>query len=229
MADPSCPPRGETESDEEVETAGGDESDVEILGRETAFRGFFRVERVRLRHRRSDGRWSEPYDREVFERGHAVAVLPYDPQRDRVVLIEQLRVPALLARSPGKQIEIPAGIIDEGETPEGVAARELTEETGLEARSLRRLLRFLPSAGGSSETISLYLALVDSRGAGGHHGLESEQEDIRVLAVPAQEAFRLADTGAIENAAALLALQWLQLHRDDSDLARPLPPPGADG
>ncbi len=194
---------------------GAAESDVEILGRETVFRGFFAIERLRLRHRVPGGEWSVPYDREVFERGHAVAILPYDPDLDRVVLIEQLRVPALLAGAAAWQIEVPAGIIEADEQPEAVAARELAEETGLSALELRPLFRFLPSAGGSSETIVLYLARVDSRDAGGRHGLAEEQEDIRVLAMSAQEAFHLAASGRIENAAALLALQWLQLHHDD--------------
>lgn len=217
MTAPSCPDHGTTESE-------ADRPEVEILGRETVWQGFFRIERLRLRHRRPDGGWSEPYHREVFERGHAVAMLPYDPERDRVVLIEQVRAPALLAGSPVRQIEIPAGIVEPGETPEAVAERELREETGLAARALRRILRILPSPGGSSESITLFLARVDAAGAGGHFGLASEQEDILVRALPAQEAFRLVEAGAIENAAALLALQWLQLHRDDPALFQALPP-----
>lgn len=188
---------------------------IEVQRRETLFQGHFRIERVTLRHRRHDGRWTAPYTREVFERGHAVAVLPYDPALDRVVLIEQLRVPPILAGRPARQLEIAAGIIEEGETPRDVARRELAEETGLKARSLRRLFSTLPTPGASSETIALFLALVDASAAGGHHGLPEEHEEIRVLALPAQEAFRLMDQGKIENATALLALQWLALHHDE--------------
>lgn len=187
---------------------------IELLGQQRLFQGHFRIERVTLRHRRYDGRWTEPYTREVFERGHAVAVLPYDPVLDRVVLIEQLRVPPILAGRPAWQIEIAAGIIEQGETPAQVARRELTEETGLKARRLRRLFGILPSPGASSETIEVFLARVDARAAGGHHGLPAEHEEIRVLALPAKEAFRLVERGAIENATAMLALQWLALHHD---------------
>lgn len=199
------------------------EEDFEILARETVFRGHFRVERLTCRHRRHDGGWTEPYRREVFERGHAVAVLPYDPTTDRVVLIEQLRPPVALAGLPVRQIEIVAGIIEPGETPEAVARRELTEESGLAAGELRFLFRHLPSPGCSSETIRIYLALVDASAAGGHHGLAEEHEEIRVLALPAQEAFRLVAEGRIENATALLALQWLQLHH--AALRHPPGPP----
>lgn len=190
-------------------SAGGE---LELLTRETVYRGYFRVERLTLRHRRPDGAWTEPYAREVFERGHAAAVLPYDPGRDRVVLIEQLRPPVLLAGLPARQIEIVAGIIEAGEDAAAVARRELREEAGLEASELRFLFRHLPSPGCCSETIQVFLALVDAGDAGGHHGLPEEHEDIRALAVPAQEAFRWVAEGRIENATALLALQWLQLH-----------------
>jgi len=210
------------------DTTGKGSIDYELLGQETLWQGYFRIERVRLRHRRHDGSWTAPYTREVFERGHAVAVLPYDPRLDRVVLIEQLRVPPILAGRPAVQIEVVAGIIEPGETPEHVARRELMEEAGLAALSLRRLFATLPSAGASTETIAIYLAEVDASAAGGHHGLAQEHEEIRVLALPAQEAFRLLDEGRIENAAALLALQWLALHHERVRAAGGLPGlPGA--
>ena len=188
---------------------------IELLRRKTVYRGGFKIEQVRLRHRGHDGTWTEPYLREVFERGHAVAILPYDPRLDRVVLIEQIRVPALLAKRNPRQIEIAAGIIEAGETPRAVARRELMEETGLRARKLRRLFSFLPSPGVMTETIEIYLAEVDASNATGQHGLASEHEEIRVFAVPAQEAFRLVERGIVENGAALLALQWLALHHDN--------------
>lgn len=202
-----------------------EEPEVEILRREVAFSGYFKVERLTVRHRRHDGEWTAPYTREVFERGQAVAVLPYDPDADRVILIEQLRPPIMLAGVPPRQIEIVAGIIETGETLEEVALRELHEEAGLTAQSLHRLVRILPSPGACSETITIYLALVDGSEAGGHFGLAEEHEEIRVLALPAAEAFRLAGSGAVENATALTALQWLQLHHAEVRSRRGLPPP----
>ncbi len=186
--------------------------DFEVLRQETVYRGYFRVERLTVRHRRQDGSWTEPYVREVFERGHAVAVLPYDLAADRVVLIEQLRPPVVLAGLPPRQLEVVAGIIEAGEQPVDVARRELQEESGLQARELVRLFRHLPSPGCSSETIEIWLALVDAGDVGGYHGLAEEHEEIRALAISAQEAFRWVAEGRIENATALLALQWLQLH-----------------
>lgn len=192
--------------------SGTPPAELELLAQETVYRGYFRVERLTLRHRRHDGGWTEPYLREVFERGHAAAVLPWDPARDRVVLIEQLRPPVLLAGLPARQIEIVAGIIEPGEDAAAVARRELVEEAGLEARELAFLFRHLPSPGCCSETIQVFLALVDAGTVGGHYGLAEEHEEIRAFALPAQEAFRWVAEGRIENATALLALQWLQLH-----------------
>lgn len=200
------------------------EPEVELLRRETAFSGYFKVERLTVRHRRHDGHWTAPYTREVFDRGQAVAVLPYDPAADRVILIEQLRPPILLAGVPARQIEIVAGIIEEGEAPEEVARRELQEEAGLTAESLHRVVRILPSPGACSETITIYLGIVDGSDAGGHFGLAEEHEEIRVLALPAAEAFRLTASGAVENATALVALQWLQLHHAEVRTHRGLPP-----
>jgi ADP-ribose pyrophosphatase len=197
---------------------------LELLERETVWQGHFRIERMTLRHRRHDGSRTPPYTREVFERGHAVAVLPYDPRLDRVVLIEQLRPARLLAGRAALELEVVAGIVEPGETHEQVAERELMEEAGLRALSLRPLLSYFSSPGGTSETIALYLAEVDAGEAGGHHGLAQEHEEIRVLSLPAQEAFRLLDQGALENGTAILALQWLALHHDKLRGTGGLPP-----
>ena len=210
-----------------AETTTPDNDDLQLLERSTAYRGYFAIERLTLQHRRHDGGWTEPYVREVFERGHAVAILPYDPALDRVVLIEQLRAPYMLGGADPRQIEVPAGIIEPGEAPEAVARRELEEETGLTCRSLQPLLHWFTSPGGSSETMRLYLALIDSRNADGHHGLAEEHEEIRVLAMAAQEAFRLVGEGKIVNATALLSLQWLELNRQHLRAVAPdgrLPP-----
>lgn len=188
--------------------------DVEILEKSERYRGYFRIDRYRLRHRLFAGGWSGQIEREVFERGHAVGVLPYDPAADAVVLIEQFRIGALVAGMEPWLIEVVAGIIEESETPEEVARRETLEEAGLEIRALMPMCRYLVSPGGSSESVRLYCARVDSRGAGGIHGLAEENEDIRVEVVPFDKALRLLDEGRVANSVSVIALQWLGLHRD---------------
>jgi ADP-ribose pyrophosphatase len=192
-----------------------DDTDVEVVSRETCYQGYFRIDRYRLRHRLHDGGWSGEMTRELFERGHAVAVLPYDPVADAVVLLEQFRVGAYAAGLPCWQIEIVAGIIDPDETPDAVARRETAEEAGCAVLDLEQVYHYLVSPGGASESVTMFCGRVDSTGVGGIHGLPHEHEDIKVEVVPWSAALRLLESGAIGNAITLIALQWLALHRDE--------------
>jgi ADP-ribose pyrophosphatase len=188
---------------------------IEIIDREVAYQGFFRIDRYRLRHRRYDGGMSPALSREVFERGRAVAVLLYDPKADAVVLVEQFRLPAHLAGFAAWQLEVVAGIVDKpGESEPDVARREVEEEAGLAIiGEPLPIHRFLTSPGGTTETIDLFCARVDSRGAGGIHGLADENEDIRVVVMGYREAMRRLRRDAIPNAFAIIALYWLAQNR----------------
>ena len=188
--------------------------DIEILDKSEQYKGYFRINRYRLRHRLYAGGWSGELQRELFERGHAVGVLPYDPAADSVVLIEQFRIGALVAGMGPWLTEVVAGIIEEGEAPEEVARRETREEAGIEVMDLMPICRYLVSPGGSSESVILFCGRVDSRGAGGIHGLAAEHEDIKVDVVPYAEAMRRLEEGDFTNAISIIALQWLALHRD---------------
>jgi len=187
---------------------------IDILSRTTPYRGYFRIEKFRLRHRRFDGTWSEAMEREVFTRSPAAGVLPYDPARDAVVLIEQFRVGAYAAGVEPWLIEVVAGIVEPGETPEEVAHREAVEEAGCQILALETIARVLPSPGGDSELIDLYCGRVDSSGVGGLHGLDHEHEDIRAFVLPFAEALARVTKAEVTNANALIALQWLALNRD---------------
>ncbi|MBF0332703.1 MAG: NUDIX domain-containing protein [Alphaproteobacteria bacterium] len=190
------------------------EEDVDILSKEVSFSGFFKLVTWRLRHRRFDGGWTGEIRREVFERGHAVGVLLYDPARDEVALVEQFRVGALAAGMAPWLLEVVAGMIDDGETPAEVAHRETVEEAGQPPLELVRMLRYLVSPGGTSETVELFCARVDTATMGGLFGIEDEGEDIRVRVLPADEAIGMLSDGHIDNSATVIALQWLALNRD---------------
>jgi ADP-ribose pyrophosphatase len=190
-------------------------SAVDIIEQATVYNGYFRINRYILRHGLFAGGMSAPIKREVFERGHAVGVLPYDPVRDQVVLIEQFRIGAYVAGFAPWMTEIVAGIIEDGETPGDVAKRETLEEAGLTVTELLPMCRYVGSPGGASESVHVFLGRVDAATAGGIHGLNSEDEDIRVEALPWIEARALLDHGKITNALGIVALQWLALHRDD--------------
>ncbi len=187
---------------------------VEILEKTTPFQGYFRVDRYQLRYRRFDGGWSEPVKREIFERGHAAGVLFYDPDRDEVGLIEQFRPGALAAAWHPWLIEIVAGIIDAGETAEGVARRESAEEAGIDVAELVPIYRYLVTPGGSSETMALFCARIEAPHFRGLHGLQAEGEDIRAFTMSAEDAFQWVADGRIANSMTMIALQWLALNRD---------------
>ncbi|MBM3203935.1 NUDIX domain-containing protein, partial [Candidatus Woesearchaeota archaeon] len=142
----------------------------EIIEEAAAFKGFFSLLKYRLRHTLYKGGWSAVISRELFHRGDCVAVIPYDPILDRVILIEQFRIGAIKTSPVPWLWEIVAGAIEEGETPEAVAHRETFEEAGCSIRQLIRIGRFYPTPGGCSETITLFCALVDAPDAEGFYG-----------------------------------------------------------
>lgn len=186
----------------------------QILDKRVCYEGFFRLETYRLRHELFAGGCSKIIEREVFQRGHAAALMPYDPQLDCVCMIEQFRIGAL-AETPGPWLlEFIAGVIEEGETPEEVARREAMEEGGLKIAELLPVSAFSLTPGGSSERIHLFCGRVNAENAGGIHGLIEEGEDILLRVIPFTEALVLLQRQEITSATAILALQWLALNRD---------------
>jgi ADP-ribose pyrophosphatase len=187
--------------------------DVEIFNVETAYDGFFKLDIYDFRYRRFDGAWSRRLQREVFQRGPTAAILLYDPVRDAVILVEQMRTPAINDPSGPWLLEAVAGIIDPGETAESVVRREAEEEAGVTVRDVVPLFDSLLSPGGCTERISMFVGLVDSKGVGGVHGLDHEDEDIRVVVWPFDQAFAEIG-GKIVTAPAMICLQWLAMNRD---------------
>lgn len=186
----------------------------EVLDKTIGYDGFFRMERYRLRHELFQGGWSPDITRECLERGHAVAVLLYDPDHDQVVLLEQFRVGALEFPGGPWLLEIVAGIMDDpAETAEEVARREAVEEAGCELLDLIPICHYLVSPGGASESITLFCGRVTTSGISGLSGLAEEHEDIRLHVVSRTEALDLLKAGRINSAAPIIALQWLELNR----------------
>ena len=187
-------------------------NDIEVVETRVLHQGFFTMQSYKLRHKLFAGGWTPVIERELLERGHAAALLPYDPKRDQVVLLEQFRLGAVATSEHPWLIELVAGIIEEGETPEQVAIRESQEEAGLTVSCTELICSYLPSPGGCSERLSLFAGCVDSTQAGGLHGLADEHEDIRVHCMSREAAMELLTSGKIDNAATIIGLQWLALH-----------------
>jgi ADP-ribose pyrophosphatase len=189
--------------------------DIEIIEATKAFERLLRVDVFRFRHRLFSGQWSALRSYDVLRRGQAASLVLYDPDQESVVMVEQFRLPALLAGSSPWQLETAAGLIDSGETPVAVAIRETQEETGLVPIGAPILIqRYLPSNGGSDESVFLFCGRVDSTVAAGVHGLAEEHEDIRVAVKTLAEIEAMLDQGAIESGHTLIGLYWLLRHRD---------------
>ena len=186
---------------------------VDIVRRENCFQGFYRLDRVHLRHELFAGGMGREISRELFVRHDAVCVLPYDAVRDEVVLLEQFRVGALGKAATPWLIEMVAGLIDRDEEPQAVAHREAQEEAGLKLAALWPITRYSPSPGGSDEFVHLFLGRCQTTGVGGLHGLEAEGEDIRVSVWAFEDALQAVRDGRIANAATIIAIQWLALNR----------------
>ena len=190
------------------------DDDMQVVAKTREFQGYFAIDRWRVRHRTFAGGWTGDIVREVFERGHAVVVILYDPVRDSIALIEQFRIGALAAGQYPWLIECVAGIIDPGETPEQVALREAHEEAGATPDHIEHIGKFIITPGGSSETVELFVAQVDCSRIEGLHGLAHEGEDIRVFTLPVTEAYGMVKDGRVANSMAVIAIQWLMLERE---------------
>lgn len=186
---------------------------VEIIEKKIVYRGYFQILQYQLRHSLFRGGWSPVITREIFERGDAAAVLPYDPRRDEIVFIEQFRAGALRAANGPWLMEIVAGTMEVGESAEAVVRRESVEESGRELSRLVQICTYFTSPGGTSEQIHLFCGEIDSQDAQGVFGIAEEHEDIRVLVASFEEAQQWLDSGRFNSASAIISLQWLKQNR----------------
>ena len=188
--------------------------DVEVETRETVFKGYFRMDALTLRHRRFDGSWTDGIRREMFERGDAVAVLPWHVESDKVILIEQFRPGAIRGDDSPWMLETVAGVVEAGETDIDVAHREALEEAGCTMDALTPIVSYYPSPGACSEQIRLFVGRVVSAVVGEVKGVDTEHEDILVHSVARADAIALLDAGKINNGLTIIALHWLARHGD---------------
>lgn len=188
---------------------------VEMLARDTPHAGFFLTRAYDLRPPAFGGGIGEEVRREVFVATDAALVLPYDPARDRVLVVEQFRMGPYGRGDPRPFVLEPvAGRVDAGETPEAAARRECLEEAGLTLAGLEHITSHYCSPGCSTEFYHCYLGLADlpvlERGSG---GLASEHEDIRTHVVTFDAAMALMDSGEANIGPLVLMLLWLQRER----------------
>ena len=191
------------------------DEDVEIISRTLAHDGFLKVEHLSLRHRLFSGEWSGAFVRELQLRNPAVGVLLFDPARDTLLFVRQFRVGMYGEDANSWPLEIVAGMVDDGEELAEVARRESKEESNCVPSELIKICEYYNSPGATNEKISLFCGRFDSTGAGGVYGLDAEHEDIEVQLLSYNTAIEMLESGEINNAMTLVALQWLQLHRQE--------------
>ena len=187
--------------------------DVQIIAQSVPYRDFFALSETHLTHRRFDGTISAVIKRAAFLSGDAVTVLPYDPVRKRVLLVEQFRA-GPLARGDAQPwcLEAIAGRIDAGENPEDAARREAKEEAGLTLGRLIQIAAYYTSTGAMNEYLYSFVAIcVLPDGTAGIYGLASEAEDIRGHLVSLDHLMELVKSGEVNNAPLILTAQWLAL------------------
>ncbi len=193
--------------------------DVQIESDQRVWSGRFPLDVIRFRNRRFDGAMSGLRTWEMWRRGRAVAMLPYDPAADAVVLIEQFRFPAFAAGIDPVLVELPAGLLEDNEDPEEAMHRELQEEMAVTADRLERIGGYMLTAGGADEFCELYVGRVRAPvtgpdGIAWHAGEVSEDEDIRVRVWPAAKAIEAALNGQFTNSITAIGLLWLAARRD---------------
>lgn len=190
--------------------------EFKVIKQETKYSGFFNLDLYQVQHTLFAGGWSEVLSRELFQRGHCVAVLLYDPDVDKLVIIEQFRMGPMTQPEIKERawlLEIVAGAIEKGETAEEVAYRESEEEAGCTVKEMHLINEFYTSPGGASERISLFYGRIKADEVGGIHGLDEEHEDILVSTVSFDEAYAMIEDGRIESAIPIIAIQWLALNK----------------
>ena len=185
--------------------------DVEVITNDVMYDNFVSISKISLRFKLFSGDWSPVLERHCFDSGESSFLVLYDVKRDCVVLIEQFRIGAMAHDNPW-MLEVVAGVIVPGESPEEVALRECQEETGTPVQEAFFIQQCMPSAGISTHQNYLFYSLIDSELFSGVHGLAEEGENIKVHVVSREQAYAWVCSGKITSVMTVIGLQWLQLN-----------------
>ena len=188
----------------------------DLIHREALFQGYYRVDRFHIRQQLDDGSWSNVFSREVFDANkYAATVLLFDPQHDKVVMIEEFRAGPMSKGDEPFMIQVVAGTVDPGETSEAAAKREAIEEAGCEVTALQKLYSYYPCPGCVGEHVDVFVGRTVAPAEGTIAGLAHEGEHIRVLVMDAMQAISLLYSGKLRDAATLITMQWFALHHTE--------------
>ena len=182
-----------------------------IINKKNLYSGFFSLNKYEFIHKKHGGEWTGNVEREIFSGAHVSTLLPYDPVKKEIILIQQFRAGALSRYDEKYLLEIVAGIIDEGENPEETARRECFEETGCEVKKIYPIQSYFPAPGSSESYYHLYLGEIQAFDGERIRGLKKENEDILVKSFKIDEVRQMLKEKKIMNGLTLIALQWFFL------------------
>ena len=187
-----------------------------ILNKINLYSGFYSLNKYEFIHQKHDGEWTDKIQREVFSGAHVSTLLPYDPIKKEIVLIQQFRAGVISRYDDDYLYEIVAGIIEEGENAEETAKRECLEETGCEVKKITPIQGYFPAPGSSESYYELFLGEIISFDGVRIKGLESENENILVKSFKINEVKEMLKNNQITNGLTLIALQWffLEYYKD---------------
>ena len=187
-------------------------SNFKVTNKKSLYDGFFKMNEISLKYKKYDGNWSNEIKRELFGWAQVSAVLPFDPIKKKIVLIQQFR-PGTISKNTNNYLnEIVAGIIDPGESPEIAAKRECLEETGYKIKKLTPIQGYFPAPGSSESFYHLFLGEVDSKNGKKIMGLDNENEDILVESFKVNQVKKMMQEGKFINGLTLIAIQWFFLN-----------------
>ena len=182
-----------------------------IINKKNLYSGFFSLNKYEFIHEKHNGEWTSTVEREVFSGAHVSTLLPYDPIKKEIILIQQFRAGVLSRYDESYLLEIVAGIVDEGENPEQTAIRECFEETGCDVKKIYPIQSYFPAPGSSESYYHLYLGEIQAFDGERIKGLEKENEDILVKSFKIEEVKQMLKEKKIMNGLTLVALQWFFL------------------
>jgi len=182
-----------------------------IINKKNLYSGFFNLNKYEFIHEKHDGDWTDKVEREIFSGAHVSTLLPYDPIKKEIILIQQFRAGVLSRYDNDYLYEIVAGIIDENEKPEETAKRECLEETGCEVKKIIPIQAYFPAPASSESYYHLFLGEINSFDGERIKGLEDENEDILVKSFKIENVRNMLKEKKIKNGLTLIALQWFFL------------------
>ena len=187
-----------------------------IINKKNLYKGFYSLNQYEFIHQKHDGSWTEKIEREIFSGAHVSTLLPFDPIKKEIVLIQQFRAGVISRYNEEYLYEIVAGMIDENELPEEAAKRECFEETGCKVQNIIPIQSFFPAPGSSESFYQIYLGEINSFSGERIRGLDNENEDILVKSFKVDEVREMLKNKAIINGVTLIALQWffLEYYKD---------------